>query len=764
MPADAGDFVVSLIDPYFGSRTVVTPLKRIMDELPDDSIDADVIVLRGIDASMFEEETIDLDALASTLAQRTSRVSVAIGLIAPEPANNHKLKIEIVAGQFEGSLPPEVVRDLETRAHIERTGAVHKPTDAHFQLPSGVHAAIYIRAADIFDDIWVVRRLADWLQDRVTQKTVLLSDTWTILPLLQELAQRSKSDEVGSGTPIVTFSEYPSLEDARNKLAEISTLLGSTSDGRVLAIISVVSSGRLLTLWQNLLAELVPGSTIDIVALINTSGEHLREAESITQMEGISRFDTSVENCALCQNPDISTIIQIDERRYFPEIYARKILQMLDARVASTHKNFWELASRTDAIRVHSSDTTKDIPRHLHIDIDIGKLLTDASFQEDVEKSLREFCQDCDLIIVPKHPSTEAIVALAKRIFPAADVVIVPRSSFSSADTQDDANIVAELQRALESKKNILILDDVVVQGKTIRALHTLLQRCILASPVEKRPDPRYQIRAFAVIARPETPDRWNILSDSLRQDGRTVFLGKHLCIYLPEFDCPWCREADLIASVLATDTQDKAIDDTKGLTSAELSVLNARLARLRPIQGETSQGLDHALFLCDASGKTDQSQNERLTLHSLFGEELTEVVAYTAVAAAMHQLRLKAKRISLQNGHSWVWDIPKIIGAYHDAILQASFLRAAHPSELLYSDREKLADALRSIMNVSEERALQQHAMVAAEHKYALLSGKYPAAFRYMIAEYVDPVLNAWDESIRDFLNALQDRRNDLL
>jgi len=60
-----------------------------------------------------------------------------------------------------------------------------------------------------------------------------------------------------------------------------------------------------------------------------------------------------------------------------------------------------------------------------------------------------------------------------------------------------------------------------------------------------------------------------------------------------------------------------------------------------------------------------------------------------------MNEIRV-AKQSELQGrqGVSWHWDIPRIITAYHDPIIQASFLRASRPEELVLDHASDLVAA----------------------------------------------------------------------
>jgi hypothetical protein len=115
-----------------------------------------------------------------------------------------------------------------------------------------------------------------------------------------------------------------------------------------------------------------------------------------------------------------------------------------------------------------------------------------------------------------------------------------------------------------------------------------------------------------------------------------------------------------------------------------------------------------------------------------------------------MNELRVglndEASRV---NAQSWVWNVPRIMTAYHDPILHASFIRAALLPELLYDDLEQLKRGFSDSMNAAVSEELRQSAMVAGEHKVSFLAGKYPFLFNALINEFIDPVIALWGGEI---------------
>jgi hypothetical protein len=294
-------FTLAFIDPYFGAGVTATPLQRLLADLPKSAVDADVVVLRGISRSVLATESIDVVDLAANIADRVGRGSVSLAALdfADEPLSPLVIdwltkKPSFVGGPQNVQLTDDeflaAVRELEMLAHLQRTGAVYRLTDGHFQLPSHAHSDTYIRVADAFDDIWVVRRIVDWLQHHLSKNTVLLSDTWTTLPVMQELAARAERAFSGVRLPILTFAEYPNTESGRNRLETLSALFSGAGEARIFALVSVVSSGNLLSIWRNEFQLNFPGYDVRTVALIG-SGEERAEVDTLGVVTPIRRLN-----------------------------------------------------------------------------------------------------------------------------------------------------------------------------------------------------------------------------------------------------------------------------------------------------------------------------------------------------------------------------------------------------------------------------------------------------------------------------------------
>lgn len=129
-------------------------------------------------------------------------------------------------------------RNAELSALLENNGAIWKPATYHYRLPSGHHAGTFVRIADVFRDPRAATVLASWLRGAIGEQTIVVLDSGTIMPVVDQLDLLVKrAGRLGLfGT--LAFDRFP-----RSRFEYLRQLKG-THGTDVLALLSVSSSGR----------------------------------------------------------------------------------------------------------------------------------------------------------------------------------------------------------------------------------------------------------------------------------------------------------------------------------------------------------------------------------------------------------------------------------------------------------------------------------------------------------------------------------------
>jgi len=660
-----------------GRNEVADRFRRIEHELRN----VDLVIFRGSTqdfALALQESEISikqvLGSLPATALVGSKDNSSSVGYVSV-PCSNPPQELE---------LPTiEVLREAEIRSILQRSKAIFSPYDHHFILPSGFHAPEFIRLADALQDPIEIIRIADWIFPYLSKRTMIIGDTGSLLPLLLTLQYRAmilfKWD-----IRIRTLSEYPIDKASLATVINEAEKEFSTLDHSILFLVSVNSSGNLIKRFDKLMNDEARAYSTLVVCNTNED-EKIPNGISLI-FNPIKRWNNR-EECDLCGK---STAISIDERTYerVPGFQWKRF--HIDEKLAKKHIKFWEAVDRTNAVLLHVDDPNYleggDI-RHHGIYLDVVKLLEDDWFKRLIIKKLQSFKQFPNIVLIPKHRATEAVLRLVNKIFISADIWVV-KGDLSISEK--------EKLRSLKATDKILIVDDALVTGTTLFQWIEAIYNISTSQP---------RVQAFVIVARP--PD--HRVSFAVRQrfrdrdtdDEMSLVTGYE--IFLPltgRSRCPWCRERDLLSRYLPL---------LKEQSSKEYAISRIRM-------------LDSDKTGCPSLLSAENRPKEELRTGRSFFGDLMHPVAFAAVTAACQELRdkmnlpmgqgsvfqrflkyivtvinrrfgitlrIKKKDIFFQKTIVNVVDLSKHFNYYYDKLLLPAVLRTFTLKELRYPERE---------------------------------------------------------------------------
>ncbi|HTQ06563.1 MAG TPA: hypothetical protein VMI54_22040, partial [Polyangiaceae bacterium] len=99
-------------------------------------------------------------------------------------------------------------RKVELDALLDWGDGVWRPTDYHYQLPSGEHAGSFVKLADAIRSPHDAKVLASWLFASVRKGCGIVVDTGTLTPLVLALEAAATGEGIPLGNVIV-LDEYP---------------------------------------------------------------------------------------------------------------------------------------------------------------------------------------------------------------------------------------------------------------------------------------------------------------------------------------------------------------------------------------------------------------------------------------------------------------------------------------------------------------------------------------------------------------------------
>jgi hypothetical protein len=581
------------------------------------------------------------------------------------------------------------VCNAEIQALISWSDGIWASPDYHFVLPSNEHSGAFLRVGDAMGSWLNASRIADWLMPFMTPRTAILTDTPTLLPLMQELENRAL--RVSPEAQVLKRS-LPSYHPPREELDEsVSEALLWAADGgskgSLLCIVSVNASGGYLSRIERAIRRLVDGQPVNISILVNTNDTD--DPRSLAWLP-VQRFPPPPD-CVLCHSGSIP--VEIDQQRFTTRILTGSTTLKLAKYKDIVERNgiIAEL-DNADALRVHVNRANHH--GHLGIYIDIAAALGNNVFRQaartalDKAHALGEF----DLIVVPRHERADVIIQWMREETITSQILVVPAAGSISSESR------SEIAKA----RHILLVDDSIVTGQTIRSLLQLIQR--VKGEVH---DEDYDVLGLALVGRTADMGTWEGIRDCFFIRGRHR-LETAMNLFLPEWgrNCPWCIEL-------------AALDDL--LTHVQ--GLDREYAEHRRTRLQDSQGLRSHLFLgADLPPLSpDFSEGTCTTPHSYWGK-VRDIGAFVGASAEFQRLRNEwaARPPSLVS--RYVFPTRQILQRYRDPVIAAAMLRSASPRELW--SVETLSHIEKALY---DSRHFRQHPVLIAELLWAAQRQKLP-------------------------------------
>lgn len=622
---DLADISILLFDPVmerYAHSSAADSMGDRLRALDPSARNVELIILRGT-GNAFEENAVS-DAILPSVVGQTPTVL----LVGGESPDAPTAFVRPPGFPTPPTLPSlELIRQIELEAICFRSGAMFQNPHFHYQLPTGLHADGFIRLGDALHDPVDVVRVADWVLPVLAPDGLLLADTGSILPLVQELARRIQ-------IPFDCLRRYPPDRVSIERRIEDLHRQGGPSKP-LNFLVSVTSSGRLLGQVQS-----VTNGEANLVTVVDAAMDDGVTPGHVLSRIPIQRWDVDERGqCSECPNRQLMPIAP-HSYECSPGLNWQPV--RLNHKHAETDRPFWEAVDATNAVTLHDSRPFfrdgRQARRHFGIYLDIAKLLTHEDFRECCKQRVAEL-RPPDVVLVPDHHCAPSVIDLIRNVFPSAKCCHL-----------ESAHLDANAEALVRGSSHVLIADDAIVTGATLRGLRIAVYR----ATQDMAPPPT--IQAFVIVARPDRESDLKAVTRPYRSDeGSQLSYAKKL--YLPEA-CPWCEEKDLLARVF-----DHLSDDSKKFANQRI------------------QHFDAALTPPFLLGVRPDQIDEVVTKGSFFGE-LRHVTAYASCASAVQTLRTRFRTYQ-DGGIIDVVDLPMVIEAYFETVFPAAVLRTATRSQL---------------------------------------------------------------------------------
>lgn len=639
----------------------------------------------------------------------------------------------------------------EISALFEWGHAIWRPSNYHYELPSGDHSASFIKVADAFRTPRDADVCGFWLADRLAEDQVVITDNASLIPLV--MALRNLSSQADWRVPAsITLEDYPATRFSVFNALKSARSLASTA----LILLSVNASGRHLSLIEDAAYSILrPGNVkynIVVIADKNIPWSHFYRSPDKTTSSWLGMADhipnsLDSSSCSICRSSDRSQIVKIDPRSFEALALPGANLIMPDVNAALAAKDFWTLCYRAGALGVLSlPDESPSIEARgkgefMNVRVSTRKLLQYLRSDDDLlrgrmtklieNKQLRPTDFDTiDSIVVSKYErELEGFDNVLQVVLGSLGCIGKP---LIELDVQMPIEkFPDDTRRKIGSTLNPLILSIGSVSGWNMRQMLVAVQQCWTELSIEGT------VTGLVLHSRPSSDRQWKNLFASY---------SKKLYFIWQTF-IPIASPLDDERKVLATITTDSVALGPRNFLRgrrrfcsppAGLHRWDVRIAAFE--DGQSVPDPRMVLWGLSPIGSPMTVRNE-----SLYGTRVDALTAYVAVGAAM-----QAKREQMKNTDPrWpMFDFDSISRSYFDGILVASMLRWANPSECWWGESSHSRNqAVQSLLARTRDSNDQQ--VLYPELLLAAYQGKIP---REAVSDAIARIrsdVESWDEAI---------------
>ena len=584
-------------------------------------------------------------------------------------------------------------RAAEVEAFLRWGHAIWHPETYHYMLPSGKHTDIFVRLADVFQDMRAASALATWLYEALSDDapSTLVMDIGTLMPLVSELRlaadrhrETSATSSAAVGT-VVALDRYPS-----NSLGIQRSLLTTSPESPILGLVSVTDSGsfaeRLLNAFSSLgapavrIEQLISRRAAGAISLPATGRRHNSIEDPWLSVALSDDILPDHDTCISCRNPRRARLVRINPRAMSAMVLPEPDLLVPDIFDARRNASLWDFYRTTgtdeDPLSLLGPTGTRSEPEAVRVTKEAiffePTHLLKSSPSEFISRRLDEF-QD-----FPKRNRNDSLRSM---ILDTLDLVrgdssIVVYNSQEAAQFSDiewrdlrlalsEHNFVSEeaLWTSYSVVEGLATASDVLEsepRSVLILSLGSLTglscQRMFLAG---RQQWPHADFRGLVVHAHPEDARVWTSMRNTFTDSGGNRRLLALWLTYLPSW------------SPLAVERDTYLVAQRQGLNTVELT------ARLSELENSLPPS-------CALLGREDPS----LQPHSYFGQSLGARETLCAVGSAMEAARIQARP---RGAPYWMqFDLRRILRSYFDGLIHAAVLRWCEPHEAWWGPKSQ--------------------------------------------------------------------------
>jgi hypothetical protein len=599
----------------------------------------------------------------------------------------------VVAGGDPVATPANALIALCAQSELEAAlvwnNAILYDRSRHFVVPSGHHADRFIRLGDVFADPVNVTRIADWIAYLAHPPCVLIADSFTLLPLMQEIQLRCLRRWRAEIPRWVVPLYGESADTVGDRLAEVVPI-ARESGARILALVSVTATGGYIAALQEGLAAFDEPPQLEVRSICAATSEGVEPTvPSLCRIQ--TRQFANKETCDMCKEGQPKPLL-IDQTNFTTRLGA-EVLALPKVGVIEEQALVIAEADANAALRLHVE--RGDRHGHLAVYIDTARLLTGKIFRAKATLALARACAgfEPDLVLLPSHDATDSL-----------------RTWLHGEGLGDRVDVLWEeapgkATERIRLARRILLVDDAVISGRTLLRMVEVVQQIKAQSK-----DGDFQVRGVILVARPALSAIWKGLRDRFFIHHQHGLFGAWE-VNLPEIGtngrdgCPWCAELRWLNNA------------RPACPEAARPYLERRIERL-----SNAAGLDGRIYLGAEHTEGATGDGWDPSVHTTPGSylgDVSDVGAFVGAAALLQAMRdewdRKAERWSMQ----YALPLAAALARFTDPVIAAALLRGIAVHEVGFEESGgRVSDVLAALDHDAQPPTLAAELLLAARQR----------------------------------------------
>ena len=662
-------------------------------------------------------------------------------------------------------------RAVELDYFLHAGQAVWRPQKYHYQLPSGHHAATFVRIADAFRNPRAPIAIATWLYGCVTETTAIVVDSGTLMPIVQQLDLTLRIAAVSRGEgsapgllAIKSIDTYPrSRFEYLQKFKAFDQL-------DVLALLSVSSTGRTYRMLRDTLEVTAQGRWRSecLVARGNEGATSLPEPEHRGQQAPwLSLGDelspaTTADRCHHCRDVNRARVVHVN-----PHSFAAMTLPMptrimpdtnngrRNASLMNTYKRNHDPDAKRAGVQLVPVEATR--PHRERRSTDPGRvrfeptaLLTSA---DDVSKLVENRIDELKALPSRDRSRSEIVAALEAvqggnptvAVCDPEEIRVLRKMTGPNLDPGNLMLLAAQevcpsvrsvvmhsgstgFGDKLDGHSSVLLIAAGLLTGVTLQQLVVSVQDHYRSREISP------EMHGIVIHAIPADREAWRSVRNSFRDDNGATRLLALWLTYLPQ-ESPFKAELDVLSEA-HPDWFANARHGVEGLWEN----------RLRWLSPDSSNSSDNCT---PPESPLWSPQPVGLRRTSLYGD-LDDRHTLVAVGAAMQEA-LQQK--TSDGAPEWVqFDLPNAFRSYFDGLIHVAILRWVTPQRAWWGNNKNECEAL---IGELEGRFPEDWKLLLPELLLAAAQGKVPDNGVDFLLNQADSQLEAetWDADVLDYV-----------